>query len=371
MAKDHFVAQTYLRQWVNPATDKMRGYGKRTGKEFPCATDNVCREWDWDVNPRFGDNPRLMGDFRKIFEPQWRPAVSAARVSQMSIDDRFAIAGYWALLTTCTPSWHRNAVQVANKQIADFIPLAARHLAKEKPEYQEFVEDALAKGKIQPNSDLLDIKAMLTQQLTQTTFLLYQQDWVIIRNDTEAAFITSDNPSSVLPRRPFSQGLVRFLPLAPDLALLTAIDPKLQRAANIDDLAGKPCRHWLLKPDGVRKEHIERLATDMSWSLLENYVRWVANEEAFAQNINDLADEGTGKLLELTVKYKNLEWSFTRAAGSTPGFPTGISKCTSMAGHSCATTTIICRCPKRTRAFCSSCVIIPERSIGGWPAARE
>jgi hypothetical protein len=236
MAKDHFVAQTYLRQWVNPATDKMRGYGKRTGKEFPCATDNVCREWDWDVNPRFGDNPRLMGDFRKIFEPQWRPAVSAARVSQMSIDDRFAIAGYWALLTTCTPSWHRNAVQVANKQIADFIPLAARHLAKEKPEYQEFVEDALAKGKIQPNSDLLDIKAMLTQQLTQTTFLLYQQDWVIIRNDTEAAFITSDNPSSVLPRRPFSQGLVGFLPLAPDLALLTAIDPKLQRAVNIDDL---------------------------------------------------------------------------------------------------------------------------------------
>ncbi|WFU31288.1 hypothetical protein QA635_32725 [Bradyrhizobium brasilense] len=75
--------------------------------------------------------------------------------------------------------------------------------------------------------------------------------------------------------------------------------------------ANKPCRHWLLKPDGVRKEHIEQLATDLSWSSLENYVRWVANEEAFAQNINDLAAEGTGKLLELTVKYKNLEWSFS------------------------------------------------------------
>jgi hypothetical protein len=75
--------------------------------------------------------------------------------------------------------------------------------------------------------------------------------------------------------------------------------------------ADKPCRHWLLKPAGVRKEHIEQLAAQLSWMILENYVRWVANEEAFAQNINDLADEGTGKLVELTVKYKNLKWSFS------------------------------------------------------------
>jgi hypothetical protein len=52
------------------------------------------------------------------------------------------------------------------------------------------------------------------------------------------------------------------------------------------DLA-KPCRHWLLKPDGVRKEHIEKVATQFSWGILENYLRWVANEEAFAKNIND------------------------------------------------------------------------------------
>jgi hypothetical protein len=75
--------------------------------------------------------------------------------------------------------------------------------------------------------------------------------------------------------------------------------------------ASKPCRHWLLKPEGVRKEHVKQLATQLSWMILENYVRWVANEEAFAQNINDLADEGTGKLVELTVRYKNLEWSFS------------------------------------------------------------
>jgi hypothetical protein len=92
---------------------------------------------------------------------------------------------------------------------------------------------------------------------------------------------------------------------------LTAFDP------------AKPCRHWLLKPEGVRKEHIEEIATLFSWSVLENYVRWLANEEAFAKNINDLADEGTGKLLELTVKYKNLEWSFSCGASDLVGHDSG------------------------------------------------
>src|ERR1700730_17150223 len=75
--------------------------------------------------------------------------------------------------------------------------------------------------------------------------------------------------------------------------------------------AAKPCRHWLLKPDGFGKEHFELLAKKDSWSVLENYLRWVANEGAFAQNINDLAEEGTGKLVELTIKHKNLAWSFS------------------------------------------------------------
>jgi hypothetical protein len=52
-------------------------------------------------------------------------------------------------------------------------------------------------------------------------------------------------------------------------------------------------------------------------------LRWVANEEAFAQNINDLADEGTGRLVELTIKYKNIEWSFSCGASDLDGHEGG------------------------------------------------
>jgi hypothetical protein len=84
-----------------------------------------------------------------------------------------------------------------------------------------------------------------------------------------------------------------------------------------------PCPHWLLKPDGFSKEHFQLLAKDHSWSVLENYLRWVANEEAPFQNINDLADEGTGKLVELTIKCKNLTWSFSCGASDLSGHEGG------------------------------------------------
>jgi hypothetical protein len=90
---------------------------------------------------------------------------------------------------------------------------------------------------------------------------------------------------------------------------------------NFDE--AKPCLHWLLKPEGFSKEHFERLANQHSWAIFENYVRWVANEEAVAKNVNDLADEGTGKLLELTIRYKNLEWSFSCGANDLSGHEGG------------------------------------------------
>lgn len=251
MARDHFVAQTYLKHWGNPQSGMLRGYGKQSAKEFPCAPKDVCHAWDWDVNPYFKQNVRLLGEYRKIFEPQWNPAVAAVRSGQISAEDKFALAGYWALLTTCTPAWHRNAVQVAEHQLADFIPLVARHVAREKPEYGDFIEQALAEGRIEPNPDGQHIKAMLTQQLTRTTLLLYQLDWTIVRNRTLTPFITSDNPSSVLPRRPFSNNLKRFLPLSPDLALFAVIDPTIRRSTALPDLEKAP-------PGRVRRVEVKR-----------------------------------------------------------------------------------------------------------------
>jgi hypothetical protein len=252
MPKDHFVARTYLKHWCDPRNEKLRGYKKLTDESFPCSPGDVCHEWNWDINPVFKDNPGLLADFRRMFEPHWNPTIGAVRAGPLSSEDKFVLAGYWAQLTTCTPTWHANAVEVYERQLLDFIPLVAEHVAQQRPDHREYIRKAVAEGRIVPNVDSNHIKGILTQQLTNTITMLYHQDWIILKNTTEVPFITSDNPSSVFPRRGINEPLVRFLPLAPDLAVLFVPDrTKRREALGAPDLSQPP-------PGTVRRAAVSR-----------------------------------------------------------------------------------------------------------------
>ena len=95
------------------------------------------------------------------------------------------------------------------------------------------------------------VKDILTKELTNTTILLYHQDWIIYRNTTEVPFITSDNPSSVCPRRLITAPLARFLPLAPDIAILTVADARRREGLVLPDLSRPP-------PGTVRRRSVGR-----------------------------------------------------------------------------------------------------------------
>ena len=72
-----------------------------------------------------------------------------------------------------------------------------------------------------------------------------------------------------------------------------------------------PCPHWLLKPKGFKKNDLPEIAEKYGFFQIQSFLRWVANQEAFARNINDLKEEGTGnKLFEVTIKWRNIEWAF-------------------------------------------------------------
>jgi hypothetical protein len=73
-----------------------------------------------------------------------------------------------------------------------------------------------------------------------------------------------------------------------------------------------PCMHWLLKPKGFGKGDFPAITKKYGCFQLQSYLRWIANQGDYARNINDLLDEGTkGKLIELTIKYRHLEWAFS------------------------------------------------------------
>lgn len=94
----------------------------------------------------------------------------------------------------------------------------------------------------------------------------------------------------------------------------------------------RACLHWMLRPKRVKKKHFDQLYGNVGFFRMQTYARWVANLDSPLVNINDLEVERRDKkIFEFTVKYKNIEWSFscspsdleghkTAKAGNTPHF---------------------------------------------------
>jgi hypothetical protein len=84
-----------------------------------------------------------------------------------------------------------------------------------------------------------------------------------------------------------------------------------------------PCIHWLLKPKGFKKNDLPAIARRFGFFQIQTYLRWVANTHAFARNINDLEEEGSGsKIIELTIRFRSLEWAFSCGESDYAGHPT-------------------------------------------------
>lgn len=71
------------------------------------------------------------------------------------------------------------------------------------------------------------------------------------------------------------------------------------------------CFHWFLLPAGIRKKDFDNyLKEAIGYFNIECYFRWIATLENPIKNINDLTSEiSESKIKEITIKYKNIEWS--------------------------------------------------------------
>lgn len=84
-----------------------------------------------------------------------------------------------------------------------------------------------------------------------------------------------------------------------------------------------PCFHWLLwQSKNLKKKHFYRLFEQRGFHRTSTYLRWVANCEKPFININDLVEEGKStNIIDLTIRYKNLEWSFICSENDKQGHP--------------------------------------------------
>jgi len=228
MPQDHYVAQTYLRAFADPKNaDRIHAYRKSDSGHFSPSPAAVCKTMDWDQNPKYLSPPDALGRWLKIFEPHWAAAVTRlSETHHLSPSDKYVIAGYWAYLSTCTPTWQRVATGIQQSELDDtyldrFIEYAQAH-PDEYPEAAAYIS-LVKDGSLRAEIDKHYPKVVVTTQLLEHQWCLYHQEWNIVWNNTDELFLTSDNPSCFdyeygSPMRP-----ARYLPLAPRLALWTNV----------------------------------------------------------------------------------------------------------------------------------------------------
>lgn len=73
-----------------------------------------------------------------------------------------------------------------------------------------------------------------------------------------------------------------------------------------------PCFHFLLNPKLKGNSRDALLSKPNSFIQLYTYLAWVANTQQPFFNVNDIiSDIANNRLFESTIRYKNIEWSFS------------------------------------------------------------
>lgn len=216
---DHYIARTFLKHFAGPK-GLLQAYRKSDGKSFPCRPADICHEADGDIIPDFLSDPTYLGAFRGAFEPMWNYAVSAVQARAMAAEVKFHIAGYWANLLVCTPTWRRVGMEASNQSmqhtVAAHTVLSAR-IGKADAKLEAAVK-ALERGEIAIETEADWVRAQAAKSVARHAWCLYNADWKILENDTEQSFITSDNPAGFIdPGDRWSSGgaFIRFLSIAP------------------------------------------------------------------------------------------------------------------------------------------------------------
>jgi len=227
MSQDHYVAQTYLEKWCDPANrDHLHVYRKSNLKTFPARPYDVCREKDGDKTPGYLADESMLGKFRAKFEPTWNQALAAAAARKITDQEKFFIAGYWANLTATTPTTQALGVELYKREVE---ALAA--VIRDAHPPPASIADLPLVAEVDP----VYVKSVATQGLPSGTWQFYNQTWCVFSNATSHPFITSDNPSALVPA-PSGQVSLRCLPLSPTICIVAEMKYKFAEP-NTPDLS--------------------------------------------------------------------------------------------------------------------------------------
>jgi hypothetical protein len=269
MPLDHFVSQVHLKQFYSPALDgkQMYGFRKRDGYIFPCRSKDVCRVENGSTNS-YLMNDRAVEEFLTTIEPRYNQALVGFRTGRPSPDDVYAIAGFVAYVTSCSPTAMRLGVPPLQRTVETTAEmLDAEGELPETPAIlgQKSASELIRDGVIKVVIDQKYPQAIWISTIMQRLGVFGNSPWEIIPNDDpRSPFFTSDFPAAIESVAD-GQILSRIVPLAPDFAV--KIHPLRSAKRLQDDLTfpGFLSKVTVPKPSDVRaiNQAVARCAEDL------------------------------------------------------------------------------------------------------------
>lgn len=235
MPRDHYVAQTYLKHFLDPALGNLlHAYDKTDLKHFTPTTKNICCAQDWDTNPYFEDD-RAIDQYLRVIEPKWDHGVVDIQNLLKYEEVKYFMAGYIAVLVSCTPASIRTLTHATAEMVASSGNIIARQIQNyperfpgAKPLPPDVFEQLMASGGLVAKIDPKHTHARTMQNLVDLQWHFYKSPWMILDNQTDSPFLTSDFPVAYYYPKPHSQLPYRFAPISPRYAVL--IKPSLDDA---------------------------------------------------------------------------------------------------------------------------------------------
>lgn len=237
--RDHYVAQAYLRQFASENGDLFPYYKKGhvvIGKSKK--TKSICFEASGDTNQYF-QNPRILDQYLATFENLWPNNVDKLEKHYLDGNTKYEIAGYIAFLRACNPT----AKRLGQKALSGALePLAYNIMSSKLEEYEglssetkTLISNAINEKKITLDIDREYAHAYGIKSLIDTLHRFYCSPWLVLKNNTNIPFITSDNPATLYYKDNNPQFANIYVPIKPSLAILISPDISIQRP-NHDDV---------------------------------------------------------------------------------------------------------------------------------------
>jgi hypothetical protein len=225
----------HLRNFYSPALGElMYAIRKSDLKKFKCRSEDVCRIEEGSTNA-YLIHDRAVEEFLRGVEPKYNAAVAKLRNGEIDSESIFAIAGFTAYVTCCSPAAMRiHSRSLQNVVAAEAAILDRQGLLPEAPESlgSKSLSELLADGTVRISVDKKFPQALGITTITGRTSKFGNSAWEILQNGIEdSPFFTSDYPVALEPIGTIPNWIV---PLTPDLAVRIVPDVRLSRAP--DDL---------------------------------------------------------------------------------------------------------------------------------------